>query len=191
MDNTAFTLVVIVVVGALLLLAGLKLGQALAHKEQTWQLQTQFGPEYKRGAARFETQEKDGAELLARQKRVAPLDLRPLPPAETQRYSDRWQSTQASFVDQPAQTLGEADRLVNQVMRAWGYPMENFEQRAAEISLDHPALVRNYRGARAILQKSRRQEAGIDDLRQAMIHYRALFEDLLGLEAEYQKAVTR
>jgi hypothetical protein len=191
MDNTALMLIIGVVVAALLLLVGLKLGQALARKQHSRQLQKQFGPEYERLATQFEDQEQVEAELEARQKRVAALDIHPLSPEEARRFGDQWRAAQAHFVDQPAETLAEADRLVTQVMQARGYPMENFEQRAADISVDHPAVVMNYREARTILQKSSHHEADTEDLRQAMIHYRALFEDLLGTEIEYEKEKVR
>src|SRR5262245_35935784 len=121
MDNT-LTLVVIIAVGLLLLGAGLLLGRTLARWQHSRRLQKQFGPEYERLVHEFNNQDKAEAELDARQERVASLNIHPLPPEETKRFGEQWRLIQANFVDQPAAALGEAHRLVTQVMQARGYP---------------------------------------------------------------------
>jgi hypothetical protein len=110
---------------------------------------------------------------------VERLDIRALTSEERERFAQAWQATQARFVDEPAAAITEADQLVAEAMRARGYPVGDFEQRTADISVDHPNVVSNYRAARAIAAANERGEANTEDLRQAMVHYRALFEDLL------------
>ena len=153
-------------------------------------LADKFGPEYERtveaaGRAKAE------AELAARAKRVEHFQIRALTPAERDRYTELWRVAQQHFVDNPHMSVAEADQLVAEVMRARGYPMSDFEQRAADISVDHPHLVTNYRAAHAIAAKSAGLKAGTEDLRQAMVHYRALFEDLLESEKAEPMEVRR
>src|SRR5205823_2940201 len=119
------------------------------------------------------------AELQERAARVDHLDIHPLSPADRTRFADAWRSVQAQFVDDPARAIADADRLVIEVMRVRGYPVTAFEQRAADVSVDHPEVVANYRAAYAIARRSQEGDATTEDLRQAMVHYRALFEDLL------------
>ena len=107
------------------------------------------------------------------------LDIRPLDPASRERHITAWTDTQARFVDDPRQALSEADRLVQTVMSERGYPVEDFEQRAADISVDHPELVQNYRAAHAISLANERGDATTESMRQGMVHYRSLFEELL------------
>jgi hypothetical protein len=111
------------------------------------------------------------------------LDLKELDPATRERHMQSWSQTQARFVDAPAEAVRDADRLVGQVMTDRGYPMDNFEQRSADISVDHPDVVENYRAAHAISLASDHEQATTEDLRQAMVHYRSLFETLLGTAA--------
>jgi len=101
---------------------------------------------------------------------------------ERQRFTEQWRMAQAHFVDEPNRAIGEADRLVQQAMDARGYPVSDFEQRAADVSVDHPEVVRDYRQAHAVSMRNERGEATTEDLRQAMVHYRALFDDLLTVE---------
>src|SRR5205807_10445346 len=119
-------------------------------------------------------------ELVERQKRHEALDLRPLSPQARDRYAQSWQATQSRFVDDPAGAVVEADALVQQVMKERGYPTDDFEQRAADISVEHPDLVERYRTAHGIAQAQERGTASTEDLRQSVRHYRALFEELLG-----------
>ena len=171
--STVVTVVVaLVVVGAIL-------AWVFIPRQRTKKLREQFGPEYDYMVNETEDRNEAETKLVERQERVKSFDIRPLSPQAYDRFSQAWQVTQAHFVDEPSQAVDEADQLVREVMEARGYPMANFEQRAADVSVHHPAVVTNYRAARKIAQKNERGEADTEDLRQAMVHYRALFEDLL------------
>jgi FtsZ-interacting cell division protein ZipA len=146
---------------------------------RTENLQKQFGPEYKRAVDQHGDQRKAEAELVAREKRVRKLEIRALAPAEQSRFTEAWQETQARFVDEPSQAVRDADGLVKEVMQARGYPVGDFEQRAADVSVDHPNVVINYRAAHDIAARNNSGNATTEDLRQALVHYRSLFEDLL------------
>jgi len=148
-------------------------------KWRTEELRKRFGPEYDRVITERGDTRQAESELAARQKRVERFDIHPLDPAERDRFVNAWRATQSHFVDAPAEAIKDADRLVSQVMRARGYPVGDFEQRAADISVDHPIVVENYRAARAIAVANERGQAGTEELRQAIVHYRVLFEDLL------------
>lgn len=148
-------------------------------KKKTEQLRGSFGPEYDRAVHESGDRRKAEAELAARKERVEALRIRSLEPRERDAFAERWRSAQAQFVDDPNGAIKEADRLVGEVMQARGYPVGDFEQRAADVSVDHPGMVEHYRAAHAIAQRNERGDAGTEDLRQAMVHYRALFEDLL------------
>lgn len=148
-------------------------------KWRTEELRKRFGPEYDRVIAERGDARQAESELAARQKRVERLDIHPLDLAVREQFIEAWRATQARFVDAPAEAIKDADRLVSEVMQARGYPVGDFEQRAADVSVDHPIVVENYRAARAIALANERGESGTEDLRQAIVHYRALFEDLL------------
>jgi hypothetical protein len=149
-------------------------------KRRSQTLREKFGPEYERTVEKIGDRRRAETELEKRQKRVESLKLQALNPEEQRRFAQRWRSAQAFFVDEPSRAVKEADALVIEVMQARGYPMGDFEQRAADISVDHPAVVQHYRAARDIAGKNRKGEANTEDLRQAMVHYRNLFEELLG-----------
>jgi hypothetical protein len=146
---------------------------------QTRALRTHFGPEYERAVEAAGDRRKAEAELRARQRRVDTLRLRALAEAERARYLEGWQSVQARFVDAPRQAVAEADRLVGAVMNDCGYPMEEFEQRVADVSVDHPQVVTHYRAAHQVATRDGKSPASTEELRTALLHYRALFEDLL------------
>src|SRR6185503_18971498 len=172
MDTTTAVVVVValLVVGAI--------AWMMMTKRRTHALRDRFGPEYDR--ALNERGRRDAEkELDRRARRVEQLPIRPLPAGERDRYADLWRHEQARFVDDPRGAVHEADRLVEEVMRRRGYPIGDFEQRAADISVDHPVVVENYRAAHDIATRLERGHAGTEDLRQAMVHYRTLFEDLL------------
>jgi len=173
MDGGVITLTVIVI---LVLVA---LGLLVGRRPRSQQLQERFGPEYERTVT--ETGDRLAAEsdLLDRQARREHLHIVPLEPAARERYLEEWHRTQALFVDSPAEATREADRLIVDVMRERGYPVEDFEQRAADVSVDHPQVVDDYRAARAVSTANERGEASTEDLRQALVHYRSLFEELL------------
>lgn len=144
------------------------------------QLRKQFGPEYDRTVHETGSERRAEAELDARAKRVSRLQIRPLSAADAARFAEAWHALQIRFVDEPPAAIAEADRLIGEAMAARGYPLGDFDQRAADISVDHPRVVASYRAARDIARRQERGEASTEDLRQAVIHYRALFEDLLG-----------
>ena len=142
-------------------------------------LRKQFGPEYRHAVDQYGDQRKAEADLAAREKRVRKLEIRALDPAEQSRFAEAWQKTQARFVDEPSQAVRDADGLVKEVMQARGYPVGDFEQRAADVSVDHPNVVINYRAAHDIAARNNSGNATTEDLRQALVHYRSLFEELL------------
>src|SRR4051794_19326088 len=148
-------------------------------KQQSRRLEQRFGPEYDRAVSTLGSQEKAEAELKAREQRVEKLTIVPLPPAEAERFSTAWTELQRRFVDSPKGVLAEADLLVRELMTKRGYPMADFERRAADISVDHADVVGNYRAAQAIAARDQRGEADTEQLRQGVVHYRALFEKLL------------
>jgi hypothetical protein len=149
---------------------------------QTQDLKRRFGPEYDRTVDALGSPSKAESELRARQKRVAAMKLVPLAPAEAARFSQAWTALQSQFVDNPKAVLAEADRLVCDLMQKRGYPMGEFETCAADISVDHPAVVHHYRAAHDIALRDARGEADTEALRQAVVHYRALFAELLEVE---------
>jgi hypothetical protein len=169
------TYVLIVVVVVLLAIVG-----ALAYqRRRSAQLQQGFGPEYDRAVEEHGDQRAAESELLERRQRRSRFEVRPLGAAQRDRYAERWRATQAQFVDQPASALGDADTLVAEVMRERGYPVEDFEQRAADVSVDHPDVVENYRQGQRLVRTRATGDGTTEDLRQAMQHYRALFDDLV------------
>lgn len=170
-------LVVLIVVVALAVL-GVVVWLALSTR-RTQKLQERFGPEYDRTAEDSGSKRKAEAELAAREERREHLNIRPLPDEARRRYADLWQTVQTQFVDSPAMAVSSADGLVGSVMADRGYPMDDFEQRAADVSVDHPTVVENYRSAHAISARAAAGDVTTEDLRQAMQHYRALFDELL------------
>src|SRR5439155_6404839 len=133
----------------------------------TGRLQEQFGPEYNRVLDDSESRREAEGELTERERRREELDIRPLPSVARRRYLAAWQTAQARFVDTPEDAVREADRLVTDVMQRRGYPMRDFDRRAADISVDHPHVVQNYRSAHAISVRIGEGEAGTEDLRKA------------------------
>ena len=142
-------------------------------------LQQTFGPEYDRALADAPTRKEAEAELEERRKQREELEIRPLSPEAAERYGHEWQGVQARFVDSPVEATRDADRLVQQVMSDRGYPMKEFDSLADLISVDHPTVVENYREAHTIYINHDRGEASTEDLRQAMVHYRSLFDELV------------
>jgi hypothetical protein len=142
-------------------------------------LQERFGPEYDRELEKAGGRREAERELAEREKRHDELELRPLSEDARERYVEEWQKTQSRFVDDPAGAVSEADDLVQRVMRDRGYPVDDFDQRAADISVEHPELVERYRTANGIARASERGEASTEDLRHSVRHYRALFVELL------------
>jgi len=174
-------LIWILVAIAVVVIAGVVWFETRRHRSE--QLRSRFGPEYDRAVHTSGDVRRAEASLEARAKRVEALHIRPLSADESARYGAAWRHVQERFVDDPHGAVTEADRLVGEVMHARGYPLGEFEQRVEDISVDHPGVVMNYRAARDIAQAHARGEASTEDLRQAMVHYRALFDDLLETRA--------
>jgi len=158
-------------------------------KKQSRRLAQRFGPEYGRTIDDLGSRKKAEVELKSREKRVEHLDIAPLAPAEAARFSQAWNALQGRFVDNPKGVVTQADQLVRELMLKRGYPIGDFERRAADISVDHPAVVDNYRAAQAIAVRDQRGEADTEELRKAVVHYRALFDELLEV-SEARPAVT-
>jgi hypothetical protein len=145
----------------------------------TADLRQKFGPEYDRAVLTHGSERKAEAKLADREKRIEKLNIRDLDSMEHERYSKQWLAVQSRFVDSPKGAVAEADDLVSSVMKARGYPVSDFDQRAADISVDHPRMVENYRSAHEIALRVGKDQATTENLRTAMIHYRSLFEELV------------
>ena len=163
---------------------------AQRRRKESGRLQQRFGPEYVRLVNEV-GRSKAEAELAAREKRVEGLDIVALSPADATKFRQAWVAIQSRFVDDPKASVVEADHLVYDLMAKRGYPMGDFERRAADISVDHPAVVSNYRAARAIALRDDRSEANTEELRKAVVHYRALFQDLLEVRESEPSVVGR
>lgn len=173
-----------VVVIALLALAGWLLARK---KKQSERLQQRFGPEYGRTVGELGGRAKAESELKVRENRVEQLTITPLAPAEATRFSQAWGALQARFVDNPKGVVIQADQLVRELMLKRGYPMGDFERRAADISVDHPSVVEHYRAAQAIATRDERGEADTEELRKAVVHYRVLFDEMLEVREAKQE----
>ena len=169
-------LIAIVIGVAILAIAAIVI---LSRKRKSQQLKEHFGPEYDRAVAGRGDTAKAELELIKREKRVHSFSIKTLSPEIRARYIEQWNEVQRRFVDDPGAAVGEADALVNQVMETRGYPTADFDQRAADLSVNYPRVVENYRSARAIAQRHASGDAGTEDLRQAMVYYRSLFSELL------------
>lgn len=174
-------LVVIIVIAAAVVLAVLA---AALRARRTQKLKGRFGPEYDRVAADAPTRREAEAELREREQRREQFELRPLEQRKADQYRSRWQNLQAAFVDDPAGSVVEADAMIRSVMKDRGYPVEDFETRAADLSVDHPNVVENYRIAHGIALEHERGDADTETLRTALRHYRALFEELVETQRE-------
>lgn len=152
---------------------------AVARQRQSRLLRKRFGPEYDRLLAERGDRARVESELKAREKRVQGLTIKPLAAADAARFGEEWRALQSRFVDNPKGVVMQADRLVRDLMIKRGYPMEDFEHRAADISVHHPELVETYRLAQVIAARDQRGEATTEDLRKAVVYYRALFDELL------------
>lgn len=170
-------------VGAVIIIAIILIAVAVARRNRSTSLQHRFGPEYDRVMQERGNRQEAERELAARETRVKKMHIEELPAGAKTRYTEEWRTVQSRFVDEPRSSLVNADTLVTNVMRDRGYPMDDFDQRVADLSPDHPGVVNNYRSAHEIASRSEHGEISTEDMRQAMIHYRALFDDLLGKEA--------
>jgi hypothetical protein len=179
MDPTILIIAVVVIV----VIMGIIMAPRFARRKQGQKLQNKFGPEYDRTVQTAGNEKKAQAELKDRQKHMDTLNIRPLSVSERERYQAEWTGIQARFVDQPGQATVEADHLIMEVMKVRAYPVSDFDQRAADISVNYPTLVSNYRAAREIAVKNEHHTANTEELRQALIYYRSLFDELLKDEA--------
>jgi hypothetical protein len=169
-------LITIIVIVVLLAVVGVFAAQRM----RSQRLQQQFGPEYQRTVTRAGDRRAAESELAGRAKERRELEIVALDPAVQSRYRDEWRQTQATFVDDPAGATRSADELVSRVMHDRGYPVDDdFDHQAAAVSVDHPRVVENYRAAHAVFRANERGLASTDDLRQAFVHYRSLFAELL------------
>jgi len=180
-----------IVIGVLVAVAVVVVAFVLSQKRRTDQLRGKFGPEYERLVREHGDPRRAESELSTRVERVKQLHIQPLSPEHRSRFADAWRSDQARFVDDPKGAVVEADRLVADLMQVRGYPVGDFEQRAADVSVDHPHVVQNYRVAHDIAVRQQRGEASTEDLRKAMVHYRELFEDLLDANEPEPREVRR
>jgi FtsZ-interacting cell division protein ZipA len=177
MDHT--TLIAVLIVAAVIAIGAI-IFFVVSRRRRSETLKQRFGPEYERAVLERGGTAKAEQELISREKRVQSFTIKPLTPTARERFREEWNQIQSRFVDDPAVAVSQADSLVSRVMAARGYPMTDFEQRAADVSVSYPAVVQNYRAACFIVQRHGRGEAGTEELRQAMVHYRTLFDELLG-----------
>ena len=159
-------------------------------KQRTLKLKQRFGPEYDMTVSELGSRVKAESELTSREKRVAGLEIVPLSPADAVRFTQAWSALQGRFIDNPKKVVLDADHLVQELMAKRGYPMGDFEHRAANISVHHPGVVAAYRAARDIAARDERGEADTEELRKAVVHYRSLFDELLGVAADKAPGVT-
>ncbi|HMD89129.1 MAG TPA: hypothetical protein VKF38_08200 [Anaerolineaceae bacterium] len=179
MNATYYYIIGVVLV---LVIIGAILAPIFARRKRSDNFHDKYGSEYDHTVETMGNEKKAQTELVERQKHVDALNIRPLSVNEHQRYLADWTAVQAKFVDEPGQATVEADHLIMEVMQVRNYPVSDFEQRAADVSISYPALVSNYRAARVIALKNEKHQANTEELRQAMIYYRSLFDELLAEE---------
>lgn len=173
------TYLILIAVALVLLILAVILAPIFVRRKRSDRFQNQYGAEYDRTVETAGSEKNAQAELNERRKHVATLKIRPLSASERERYTRDWTAVQSKFVDEPGQATVEADHLIMEVMQLRDYPLSDFEHRAADVSVQYPALVSNYRAARDVAILNEQHHAGTEDLRQAMIHYRSLFDELL------------
>ena len=168
---------------AVLVVAGVIVAATRASgRKRTERLKQHFGTEYERTVSEAGDQHAAEKELTTRERKRDKLDIVALSPSALSEFADRWRKVQTAFVDDPASAVGTADRLVTEVMHERGYPVDDFDQRAADISVDHPQIVENYRAAHGIHLSQQKGDVGTEQQRKAFVHYRVLFEKLLDTE---------
>lgn len=185
MDTTNTMTIVLAVIVAFII--GGLLGAMFNRQRRTKRLQEKFGPEYEHTLNEIGDKRQAEKELEARIDHVKALQIRPLSGEEVNRYTTEWRATQAEFVDEPLFAIQKADRIIREVMKAKGYPVEDFEQRVADISVDYPDLVTNYRGLHLIAVKEEDEHVSTEEMRKAMVHGRALFENLVNQDAQTEE----
>jgi hypothetical protein len=178
-----------IILAVVVVLALIAVGAWFYRRKQSDKLQGRFGPEYDRTVNELGSRTKGESELKAREKRVERLDILPLAPPEAARFTEAWRALQSRFIDNPKGVVVEAEQLVRELMENRGYPMGDFERRAGVISVDHPDVVANYRSAQAIALRDQRGSADTEELRKAVVHYRALFDELLEVREPRQETI--
>jgi hypothetical protein len=184
---TAQTWTLLAIVAAVVLIAVAT--YAMHRSKQSHRLRVRFGPEYDSAVEAHHSRAQAEAELRRREDRVGHFTIIPLTPADAARFSEAWTALQGDFVDNPRGVVDQADVLVRELLAKRGYPLADFEHRAADISVDHPSVVNNYRAAQDIRGRSVRGEVETEDLRRAVMHYRALFDELLEVREQRPGAV--
>ncbi len=175
---------ILIVVAALIVVGAA--AWLIAERRRSQRLRERFGPEYNRLVSSADSRRQAESELASRESRREQLDIKPLSQESRDRYVDSWTSIQAEFVDEPQSAVARADSLLQSVMEERGYPVEKFDQRTADLSVEHPKVVENYREGHRLATRSAGNGPATEDLRQAMRHYRALFEELV--EAKPRRA---
>jgi hypothetical protein len=179
LEDQAMPTSTLIIVAVVVVIAALALAWVYAAQRRRRHLRDRFGPEYQRTVEDVGSTKRAEAVLAEREKRVSSYHMRELSAEERGRFSDAWRRVQAKFVDDPAGAVSEADLLVTDVMTARGYPMTDFDRRSEDLTVEHPNVVHHYRNAHDIAVRHSRNAASTEDLRQALVHYRALFADLL------------
>ncbi|RZQ60949.1 hypothetical protein [Amycolatopsis suaedae] len=170
-------LVVLIVIVAIVVVAAV--GWLVLRELRRKRLREKFGPEYDRAVHEHDDPRAAHKDLSEREKRHSELDIKPLPPSARERYTQRWALIQETFVDRPSSALAEADRVLVELMAERGYPTDGYEQQAADLSVEHSRTLENYRRAHDTLRGQQRTETSTEQLREAMVQYRTVFEDLL------------
>jgi hypothetical protein len=178
MTNTAMIWIVVALAAVAIVIAAAIASRRRATVRSV-ALRQRFGPEYERAVEEYGSEARAERELAARARRVDRFSFHPLGEADRARFAASWSTIQGQFVDDPAGAAVHANQLIKEVMRARGYPNDDFDQRVADLSVDHAAVVQHYRAARALSAPGRNGTIATEDLRQAVVHYRALFADLL------------
>jgi hypothetical protein len=184
MDGNVSTLVIVLVALVAAAVVAMVVSRNRA-RQRSAALREHFGPEYERALEQHGNRTRAEKELALREHRVRKLELQLLRPEQCERFSAAWANVQQRFVDDPRAAVVDADRLVKEVMGARGYPMSNFDQRVADLSVEHAHVLDHYRAARNIALANAEGRASTEDLRQGMVHYRALFTDLLQAREPY------
>ncbi len=170
----------VLIVGIVLVIAAIAVAWLFTQRQRRAHLRERFGPEYDRTVQAVGTTGRAETVLEEREKRVSKYPIRSLAEPERARFSDSWRKIQAKFVDDPAAAVTEADVLVNELMTTRGYPMQDFDRRVEDLTVEHGNVVHHYRAAGEIASRHARRAASTEELRQALVHYRELFADLLG-----------
>ncbi len=193
MNLTTLNPASVIAIVAVILAIGVALWMSVkyAQKKRTRELRSKFGPEYDKAIGEHRDRGRAEMELLKREKRVATFHIHPLKAEERLRYTEEWRREQFLFVDDPQAAVKHADILVQDVMQHCGYPVGDFDQNATDLSVDHPLVVENYRAAHEIALREGQNRGSTEDLRKAMVSYRALFEDLLDQTVEKPEEVRK